>query len=315
MLQDNICILGGTGFVGSHLVNRLCQLNANVTLLVRNAERAKHLAVLPNIRFIECDVYNAQHLEKYLANMDVVINLVGILNERGHNGDGFRRVHLELTRKILRACQHNKVPRILHMSALNADANTGPSHYLRSKGDGENHLHTFAGTCAVTSFRPSVIFGPGDSFFNRFAKLLKLSPGVFPLARSHARFAPVYIGDVVDAFIKAMHDETTHGKRYDLCGPEDFSLYELVTYTARTIGLHTRIIALPDFMARIQAHILEHVPGKPFSVDNYNSLKIDSICNGATRMPTSISAIVPWYLGRPSQQKDIYRRQIGRSPI
>lgn len=309
MPLDNICILGGTGFVGSHLTNRLCQLNLNVTLLVRNAERAKHLAVLPNVRFIECDIYNPQHLERHLAHADVAINLVGILNERGHNGDGFRRAHLDLPRKLLTACQQNKVPRILHMSALNADANSGPSHYLRSKGDGENHLHTFAGACAVTSFRPSVIFGPGDSFFNRFAGLLKLSPGFFPLACSGAKFAPVYVGDVVDAFIHALQDKNTYGKHYDLCGPEIFSLRELVTYTARTIGLHTRVLALPDILARIQAQVLEYMPGKPFSIDNYNSLKVDSICRSGNPMPTSVSAVVPWYLGATGQQMDIYRRQ------
>jgi nucleoside-diphosphate-sugar epimerase len=312
MPQDNVCILGGTGFVGTWLTTRLCQRDARVTLLVRNAERAKHLAVLPNIKFIECDIYNPQHLEKYLAGADIAINLVGILNERGHNGDGFRRAHIDLPRKILRACQHNKVPRLLHMSALHADANTGPSHYLRSKGDGENNLHTFAGSCAVTSFRPSVIFGPGDSFFNRFASLLRLSPGIFPLACGRARFAPVFIGDVVDAFINAMHDKSTHGNRYDLCGPEDFSLHELVAYTAQSTGLHTRIINLPNLLARIQAHILEYFPGKPFSIDNYNSLKIDSVCRTGRRMPTSIYSVVPWYIGERSQQMDIYRRQPGR---
>jgi nucleoside-diphosphate-sugar epimerase len=312
MSQDKVCILGGTGFVGACLSTRLCQNGAHVTLLVRNAERSKHLAVLPNIKFIECDIYNPQHLEKYLADADVTINLVGILNERGHNGDGFRRAHIELPRKILRACQNNKVPRLLHMSALHADANTGPSHYLRSKGDGENNLHTFAGNCAVTSFRPSVIFGPGDSFFNRFEGLLKLSPGIFPLACGHARFAPVFVGDVIDAFIKAMHDKSTYGNRYDLCGPEDFTLHELVAYTAEVIGLHTYIVDLPNILARIQASILEHFPGKPFSIDNYNSLKVDSICGSGTRMPTSISSIVPWYIGGHNQQMDIYRRQPGR---
>lgn len=312
MSQENICILGGTGFVGSHLANRLCQQNAMVTLLVRNASHAKHLAVLPNIRFIECDVHNSQHLEKHLANTDAVINLVGILNEHGHNGDGFRRAHLELPRKILGACQHNKVPRILHMSALNANAKSGPSHYLRSKGDGENHLHTFAGPCAITSFRPSVIFGPGDSFFNRFAALLKLSPLIFPLACSQARFAPIYVGDVVNTFVSALHNEATYGKRYDLCGPEEFTLHELVAYTARMLGLHTRIIDLPNFISRLQAHLLEHIPGKPFSIDNFNSLKVNSVCDSGTRATTSISSIVPWYLGKPSHQMDVYRRQIGR---
>ena len=315
MHTSHICILGGTGFVGGHLATRLCQKNVKLTLLVRNAERAKHLSVLPGLNVIECDIFNPQQLEKQLKNIDVVINLVGILNERGHNGDGFRRTHLELPRRILDACHHQKVSRILHISALNADANTGPSHYLRSKGDGENHLHTFAGNCAVTSFRPSVIFGPGDSFFNRFAKLLRLSPGLFPLACGHARFAPVFVGDVVDAIIQAIDNKSTYGKRYDLCGPEDFTLNELVSYTAQILGKQTYIMNLPGVLARLQAQLLEFMPGKPFSIDNYNSLKVDSVCNNGQRMPTPISAIVPWYLGKPSQQMDIYRRNVGRRNV
>ena len=312
MRPIHICILGGTGFVGSHLANRLCQKQVKVKLLVRNAERAKHLAVLPELRYVECDIFNPQQLEKHLSDIDVVINLVGILNERGHNGGGFRRAHLELPRRILDACHHNKVPRILHMSALNADANIGPSHYLRSKGDGENHLHTFAGSCAVTSFRPSVIFGPGDNFFNRFAKLLRLSPKVFPLACGQSHFAPVYVGDIVDVFMDAIDDKATFGKRYDLCGPEDFSLHELVRYTAQTLDKHLYIVDLPNFLARLQALVLEYVPGKPFSIDNFNSLRVDSVCSSGCRLPTPISAIVPWYLGSPSQQMDRYRRQAGR---
>ena len=315
MHTSHICILGGTGFVGGHLATRLCQKNVKLTLLVRNAERAKHLSVLPSLNAIECDIFNPQQLEKQLKNIDVVINLVGILNERGHNGDGFRRTHLELPRRILDACHHQKVTRILHMSSLNADANTGPSHYLRSKGDGENHLHTFAGSCTVTSFRPSVIFGPGDSFFNRFAKLLRLSPGLFPLACGHARFAPVFVGDVVDAIIQAIDNKSTYGKRYDLCGPEDFTLNELVRYTAQTLGKQTYIMNLPRVLARLQAQLLEFMPGKPFSIDNYNSLQVDSVCNNGQRMPTSISSIVPWYLGKPSQQMDIYRRNVGRRNV
>jgi uncharacterized protein YbjT (DUF2867 family) len=312
MLPIHVCILGGTGFVGSHLATRLCQQQMKITLLVRSAERAKHLAVLPGLSCVVCDIYNPQQLERHLQDVDVVINLVGILNERGHNGDGFRRVHLELPRRILDACHHKKVPRILHMSALNADANTGPSHYLRSKGDGENHLHTFAGNCAVTSFRPSVIFGPGDSFFNRFAKLLRLSPKVFPLACGQTRFSPVYVGDVADAFINAITDKTTIGKRYDLCGPEDFSLHELVTYTAKTLGKRMLIVNLPAFLARMQAQLLEYMPGKPFSIDNFNSLRVNSVCLNGCRMPTSISSVVPWYLGKPGRQMDSYRRQTGR---
>lgn len=297
MSTDNICIIGGTGFVGSRLTTELCRLRYRVTMLTRNPEHARHLAMLPGIEIIQCDVHDQRQLDAQLAGMDVVINLVGILNESGRRGEGFRRAHFELPRKILTACHHNNVPRVLHMSALNADANSGPSHYLRSKGDGENHLHTFAGRIAVTSFRPSVIFGPEDSFFNRFAGLLQLSPWMFPLACGQARFAPVYVGDVCDCFIRAISDKSSYGQRYDLCGPEDYSLHELVAYTASLLGLETRIIDLPDFISRLQARVLQQVPGKPFTMDNYNSMRIDSVCADAPRQPTAISAVVPWYIG------------------
>jgi NADH dehydrogenase len=149
-----------------------------------------------------------------------------------------------------------------------------------------------------------VIFGPGDSFFNRFAKLLKVTPFAFPLACANARFAPVYVGDVADRFLQALDDKSTFGRRFDLCGPEQYSLKQLVEYTARTLGLKRHVIALPDFISKMQAHTLEWFPGKPFSVDNYNSLKVDSVCQQGAHEPTSIDMIVPSYLGSNKRQTE-----------
>jgi NADH dehydrogenase len=191
------------------------------------------------------------------------------------------------------------------MSALNADASQGPSFYLRTKGEGENALHTFSSSrLGVTSFRPSVIFGPGDSFLNRFAMLLKIMPFFFPLASANARFAPVYVGDVADRFVAALDDKSTYGKHYDLCGPEQYSLKELVEYTATTLGLKKHVIGLPDFISKMQAYTLEWFPGKPFSVDNYNSLKLDSVCQQGAHEPTSMDMIVPTYLGSNNRQTE-----------
>ena len=246
--------------------------------------------------------------------MDAVINLVGILNEQGHSGEGFRRAHVELPRKVLNACHQNRVKRILHMSALNADANSGPSHYLRSKGEGENHVHAFAGKIAVTSFRPSVIFGREDSFFNRFAQLLKLSPLVFPLACPAARFAPVYVEDVAACFVEALDDKDSYGQRYDLCGPKIYTLKQLVAYTASTLGVKRKIIGLPDVLSRLQANLLEFAPGKPFSIDNYHSLSEDSVCKQGKILPTAVESIVPYYLGSKNKRLvlDRQRRIAGR---
>lgn len=316
MAVQSVCILGGSGFVGSHIVSRLSASGRKTRVLSRRKSSCNHLLVLPNVEIVESDIHEQNNLDTAFADMDAVINLVGILNEKGHSGEGFRRTHVELPRKMLNACHHNKVTRILHMSALNADANSGPSHYLRTKGEGENHVHAFAGKIAVTSFRPSVIFGREDSFFNRFAQLLKLSPVFFPLACAQARFAPVYVEDVAQCFIDALDDKSTCGERYDLCGPKVYTLKQLVEYTARTTGLRRRIIGLPDVIARLQASILEYAPGKPFSVDNYHSLSEDSICKDGRILPTAIESVVPYYLGDKNMrlQLDRQRRAARRWP-
>ena len=312
---QKICILGGSGFVGTHLISKLSKQNKSIRVLTRRKSNCNHLLVLDNVEVVEADIHQQTELEQHFAGMDTVINLVGILNERGHKGDGFRHAHVDLPRKILTASQSNKIQRLLHMSALNADANTGSSHYLRTKSEGENHSHAFAGTIKVTSFRPSIIFGHDDSFFNRFAKLLKISPFVFPLACPNARFAPIYVEDLVQFMIDCLENRQTFGKRYDLCGPKEYMLEELVSYTAKTAGLDRIIIRLPNFIARLQASLLEWFPGKPFSVDNFNSLKTDSICKNGKKLTTSIESIVPYFLGKAqkTQLLDNSRRQAGRS--
>lgn len=315
MKNDSVCILGGTGFVGSQLACQLAASGRSIRILTRNRERNKHLLVVPNISLIETDIFDHIQLNHQFKDIDTVINLVGILNERQHNGDGFRKAHVELPKHIVDSCLANNVRRVLHMSALNADASTGHSHYLRSKGEGENVLHTISmERLQVTSFRPSVIFGPNDSFFNRFAGLLKLTPLAFPLACPNARFAPVYVGDVVNRFIQALDDKGAINKRYNLCGPKEYSLIELVKYTVRQLGIKRAIIGLPDPISHLQAAILEWFPGKPFSLDNYNSLQIDSTCDQGTREPTSIESIVPFYIGNKSMQNkyDTYRKSARR---
>jgi uncharacterized protein YbjT (DUF2867 family) len=311
MQQLEICVLGGTGFVGSHIAFRLASMGYPVKILCRRRERHRHLLVVPGIELIEADIFDHHQLLEHFSDCHAVINLVGILNEKGHRGDGFHKMHVELAQQVLDACLNKKVSHLLHMSALNADATDGPSHYLRSKGEAENILFASnSDKIAITSFRPSVIFGPEDSFFNRFAGLLKLSPLFFPLACPDARFAPVYVGDVADRFVSALTDRSSHGKSYNLCGPHEYSLAELIRYTARLQGLRKPVIGLPNSISKLEASIFEWLPGKPFSVDNYNSLKIDSICQSGPRESTSIESIVPGYIG--SQHKYDHYRKIAR---
>ncbi len=307
MTDYQVCILGGTGFVGQHLAARLNQLRIPNKILTRRLQQHRELLILPYSKLIEVDVYDVEALGQAFTDCSTVINLVGILNEVGHDGSGFRHVHVDLTRKVLEAAQQASVLQILHMSAMQADASKGPSYYLRSKGEAEDYLHTFHGNIRLTSFRPSVIFGPGDSFFNRFAQLLKISPGIFPLACANSVFAPVYIGDVVAEFIRAINDREMDGQRIDLCGPEDFNLRELVEYTAELISIDRIVIGLPNFIARFQALLMEYfLPTRPFSLDNYYSLQVDSTSETARRMPTGIRAIVPQYLGQ-SDQRSAYQ--------
>ncbi len=297
MSVRNVCVLGGTGFVGHHLVSELAREGYQVRVLTRRRERHRDLLVLPTVELIDADIYNLNALRKYLKGQEVVINLVGILNERGDKGKGFRHAHPDLAQKIAHACHDCGVQRVLHMSALNADAKNGVSHYLVSKGEAEDLLHATP-ELQVTSFRPSIIVGPGDSFFNRFAALLKMTP-ILPLACANTRFAPVYVGDVVEVIRRSITDTRTHGQRYELCGPKTYTLKQLVEYTAQIIGGYHKVVGLGRSLSWLQANIFEYLPGKPFSRDNYRSLQKDSVCAKAFPLgitPTPIEAVVPAYL-------------------
>ena len=206
------------------------------------------------------------------------------------------------------------------MSALKADAQAGPSNYLRSKGAAEAIVQEHCAPAVnYTIFQPSVIFGLEDDFINRFARLLALLP-VFPLARPNARFGPVHVEDVVTAMVRAMDDPGTYGQTYQLCGPKVYSLREVVQFTADCLGLKRKIIGLPDGLARLQARVLERLPGTPFSMDNYYSLTVHTICdvNGFEYFqfrPRSMESIVPAYLGHRDRNKKLsrYRQAAGRS--
>ncbi|MGH8248134.1 MAG: complex I NDUFA9 subunit family protein [Gammaproteobacteria bacterium] len=301
MLIRKICILGGSGFVGRTLANRLTKDGYQLRVLTRDREANRgNLILLPTLELVQADVRDRSVLESQFAGCDAVINLVGILNERGRSGAGFRMAHVELARNVVGACRASGVHRLLHMSALNADAINGPSHYLRTKGEAEDLVHR-ADDIRATSLRPSVIFGRGDDFFNRFARLLKAMPWVFPLACASARFAPVFVGDIAEAFARTMIDPGAYGKRFNLCGPRIYTLRELVTYTARCINVRRHVIGLPDALSRLQAAVFDFVPGKPFSTDNYLSTKVDSVCtcNDLDTLgiaPTPLEAVVPSYL-------------------
>jgi len=302
MRHKRIAILGGTGFIGEHLACELGRRHCQIRIVTRRRERNRRLLVIPTLELVEADVHSSSSLSAALRGCEVVVNLPGILHGHDQPGQSFQDVHARLPEKVTEAARFNRITRVLHMSALGADANA-PSEYLRSKAVGEAAAHAQASHgMQVTSFRPSVVFGPGDRFLNMFAQLLRLAPGILPLACADARFAPVYVGDVVKAMVRCLEQDDTAGQRYELCGPQEYTLAELVSYTARLLGLKRRIVALPDALSRLQAQVMGVLPGSPFTMDNYRSMQVPNVCtdNGFAHLgitPVSLESVAPGYLG------------------
>lgn len=302
MAGKSICVFGGTGFVGRELVAKLANAGHEVTVPTRNRNLHRDMQVAQTVRVVSADIHDREALRRLLRGRDVAINLVGILNEQGRNkGKGFANAHLFLTEKIVETCRAEGVGRLLHMSALHANAEAGPSHYLKTKGQAEQFVRSHCPpNVNFTIFQPSVIFGKGDGFINRFAALLRAAP-FLPLAKPNARFQPVYVGDVCDAFVRSIDDPSSFGETYPLVGPTTYSLREIVAFIQTCLGLRRLVLGLPDSLAALQARVFEWVPGKPFSVDNYKSLGVDSISeeNGLGHFgirPRSMESVVPGLL-------------------
>jgi uncharacterized protein YbjT (DUF2867 family) len=296
----SIVVLGGTGFLGTRLVARFIKDGHQVTVLSRDREQHKHLLVLPGLTLENCNVSQEAQLSERFRGKDVVINLIGILNERGFGGAGFRRAHTEITQQVLQAARSAGVARLLQVSALKA-APDAPSYYLRSKGEAEKLIRE-QHTLDWTIFQPSVMFGPGDRFLNRFASLLATIPFAFPLARASARLQPVLVDDVVNALLRCLHGGASSRQTYELGGPQVYTLREVVSLVAKLTGRRRWIVGLPNLLGWLQGFALNFVPGRPFSSDNYRSLTIDSVCStdGFAKLgikPQSMAASARLYLG------------------
>lgn len=307
-----IVLVGASGFLGRYLLSALVADGHHCVVLTRAAARLGEIGLLPGVELVQADVYDADALATRFKGAGAVVSMAGILNESSRGGKGFHKVHVETVEAIIRACDLTGVTRVLHVSALHAGK--GSSYYLKSKGEAEGLLKE-ADSLNVTLFQPSVIFGRGDSFFNRFATLLRLS-WVIPLACPKARLQPVYAVDVAAAMTAALDDPMTHGENYELGGPQSYTLKELVAWTASNMGLRRWIIGLPGPLSATMAAWMGLMPGKPFTLDNYRSLQTESTTeqNGFAYfgiVPRSVETVVPDYLAGSVQQRRLqaYRRQ------
>ena len=301
--MKNILIIGGSGFLGNAIIGELARraefAEANVCVPTRRPERARHLLVTPTVKLVGADVHDPAVLARLMHGQDAVISLVGVLRsaEGEPYGKDFARAHVELPQKIAAAAVNAGVRRVVHVSALQASADA-PSGYLRSKAAGEAAL--LAAGLDLTIFRPSVIFGQGDSFLTLFAALAKIAP-FFPLASPEARFAPVWINDVAGCVVDSLNNAASIGMTYNLCGPQQYSLRELVQYATTVAGHPRMVIGLPDSIAWLQARMMEFLPEPPMTRDNLRSMRVASVCPDGSLLPfgrkaAALEAIAPGYL-------------------
>ncbi|MBK1691334.1 NAD-dependent epimerase/dehydratase family protein [Ectothiorhodospira mobilis] len=282
-----VCVLGGTGFVGRHLVKALSAAGLQVKVFTRRAHRARPLLVLPGVVLVETDYGNVTDLQHAFEGSDAVIHLVGIPDGGAKLQ---RRVHVDLPRTVVEAARLARVQRLLHMSALHADAHGGASTFLRTKGAGEDLVHAMAEEVHVTSFRPAPIIGRGDALLTPLAARIRERRRLV-LANAGARLAPVYVMDVVERLVQALFSPHRGGERHDLCGPQSYTLAELATYVAHTLNHPCRILPLPDALAGPRAWLTGHLPGNHAGLDRHRTLRVGAQCPAGDPCPTPLETV------------------------
>ncbi len=316
MTLKRVVLIGGSGFVGSAVANRLSTAGVTVLAPTRRRSRAGHLYLLPTVEVVEANVHDPAALAPLLAGADAVVNLAGVLHSRGGTpyGADFARAHVELPQKLVAACRAAGVSRLVHISAIGADAN-GPSGYQRSKAAGEAVIRDSG--LAWTILRPSVIFGRGDRFLNLFADLARIFP-ILPLAGCQTRFQPVYVEDVAETVWRCLNDGSATGQTWDVAGPTVYTLRELVEYVCSLVGCPRPIVSLPEGFAMLQAALMELAPQPLMSRDNVRSLRVDNVAR-ATPLPfglapTALETVAPLWLGGSARARyNPLRRHARRS--
>ena len=296
-------MLGGSGFIGRYIVQRLAARGDVIPVGCRRAEEAKFLKPLGNvgqIATLNLTIGDEQILPAFLAGNDALVNCVGILRESG--SQTFDRVHHTGPGRLARLAREAGIERFVHISAIGADPRSS-SAYARTKAAGEAAVRDAFPT--VTILRPSVVFGAEDQFFNRFAAMATISPVLPLIGGGHTRFQPVYVGDVADAVLKCLDDPTTAGRTYELGGPKVYTFRELIELMLGEIRRKRLLVDLPFGLAAIQARLMSLLPNPPLTPDQVELLKRDNVVSsGALTLaalgitPTAVEGVLPSYLDR-----------------
>jgi uncharacterized protein YbjT (DUF2867 family) len=302
MKHHRVAILGGAGFIGRYVVKRLAERGDVLTVGGRTAASARFLKLkgdVGQVGLVNLAIDDQSALPAFVANNDTVVNLVGILHQSG--AQRFDMVHHVGPARLARLAREAGVQRFVHLSAIGADARSS-SAYARTKAAGEEAVRDAFPTATI--LRPSIVFGPEDQFFNRFAALATISP-VLPLVGGETRFQPVYVGDVADAVVRVIDDPTTAGRTYELGGPKIYTFRALIELLLAQIRRKRLLLDIPFGLATLQARLMSILPNPPLTPDQVEMLKRDNIVSsGALTLaalgitPTSVEAILPSYVDR-----------------
>ncbi len=301
-----ITVFGGSGFIGRHLIRRLAKSGAVVRIATRNPVKANYLKTAGAVGQIvpfATDVTKDESVARALQGADIAINLIGVLYERGR--ETFQAAHVEAPQRIARLAAANGVTRLVHVSALGADGSS-PSAYARSKAAGEQAV--LAAFPAATILRPSIVFGPEDGFFNKFAAMAQIAPALPLIGGGKTRFQPVYVGDLADAIVAALDLETAKGRTFELGGPRSYSFKELLELTLKAVHRKRLLVPVPWAAAETLGGVLEKVPvlAPALTRDQVELLKRDNVVSPTAAgfkelgldALASCEVIVPTYLSR-----------------
>lgn len=293
-MSKQVCIIGGSGFIGRAIVRQAISAGYGVTVACRHPERARDLLV-NGARLAKVDVTSGDGLQEAVSGQDCVINLVGLLFERGRYS--FNAAHVKGTEHILEACKQASVGQYLHMSALGA-GKIPASLYSRTKGDAENRVRH--SSVNWTIFRPSIVYGEGDSFFNKFKAMTAILP-VLPVIAGTTRFQPVWVEDVARAFVASIGNHHVKGQVYALGGPKSYTFVELMRLLMASLGRCRLLIPVPNFAAKIMATFMQLLPVPPLTPDQLKLLQHDNVVDGEAfptifGEPASLEAVLPTYI-------------------